>query len=217
MKRPQINTILFDMDGVVIDSEKLHIRAMGMTLDKFGIPYPESLLDEFVGKSDTSFFEYIYNNIDSRIGIEEMLSNKNIFFEELMVELLHVEGFDKFISFVKENSFQKALVTSSSLFTVNKVDKLLNIKHHFDIVITEEDTRRHKPDPEPYLLALSRFNADNSNTLVIEDSISGVIAGKAAGCMVAGITTSFEKGVLLDAGADFVVDRFDEITFYINY
>ena len=57
MQKNNINTILFDMDGVVIDSEKLHLRTMGLTLEKFGISYTQSFLNEYVGRSDESFFD----------------------------------------------------------------------------------------------------------------------------------------------------------------
>ena len=81
----------------------------------------------------------------------------------------------------------------------------------FDIVITEEDSLKHKPNPEPYLLALEHLKAEGKSTLIIEDSINGIIAGKAAGCKVAGITTSFNAKTLEDAGADYVIERFSEL------
>jgi Predicted phosphatase/phosphohexomutase len=70
-------TLFFDLDGVVIDSEKLHLRAMGLTLEKHGILYPQSLLHDFVGRSDESFFRYVYENIDNNIKIEELIHEKN--------------------------------------------------------------------------------------------------------------------------------------------
>ena len=216
MQKNNIKTVLFDMDGVVIDSEKLHLRAMGLTLEKFGIHYTQSFLNEYVGRSDESFFDYVFNNMDSSFEAEDLLENKNMFFEDLLIDLEYVEGFTEFIKFVEEQYWQKGLVTSSSIFTVNKVDELLNLKPYFDIIITEEDTQKHKPFPDPYLLALVKFESDKSKTLIIEDSSNGIKSGKAAGCIVAGITTSFDAKTLLGAGADFVVNSFKEIIYYIN-
>ena len=59
-------TYLFDMDGVVIDSEKLHLKAMDLSLEKHNVVYDKSILNKFVGKSDESFFRYIYYNFDNR-------------------------------------------------------------------------------------------------------------------------------------------------------
>lgn len=64
---------------------------------------------------------------------------------------------------------------------------------------------KHKPHPEPYLLALERTGADRQSTFIIEDSINGILAGKAAGCTVAGLTTSLDADTLEQAGADYVV------------
>lgn len=216
MQKNNINTILFDMDGVVIDSEKLHLRAMGLTLEKFGISYTQSFLNEYVGRSDESFFDFVFNNMDSSHEVEDMLENKNLYFEDLLKGLQYVDGYLDFMRFVKEQKWKTGLVTSSSLFTVNKVNELLNHTHSFDIIITEEDTQKHKPFPDPYILGLVSLDADKSTTLVIEDSINGIISGKAAGCIVAGITTSFEAKTLMDAGADFVVSSFNEIIYYID-
>ena len=206
-----IKTVLFDMDGVVIDSEKLHLRAMGLTLEKHGIDYTQSFLNKFVGRSDESFFQYVYENMDDSHSVDQLLKEKNDYFENLLKELRYVEGFTDFIQAVKTKRLQTALVTSSSRFTVRTVDKLLNLTPFFDVVVAEEDTLKHKPNPEPYLLALKRLNAEKESALVIEDSINGILSGKAAGCKVAGLTNSFDADTLLDAGADLVIDHFSEL------
>lgn len=206
-----IKTIFFDLDGVVIDSEKLHLRALGLTLEKNGILFQHTILDGFVGRSDKSFFQYVYENIDYRIDIEDFLKQKDALFESLLAELRFVEGFTDFMHVVKDANIQTALVTSSSLQTVQKVDRLLNFSHSFDIIITEDDTIKHKPHPDPYLLALERSGADKEATIIIEDSINGIIAGKAAGCIVCGLTTSFDGTTLKNAGADFVFESYKDL------
>lgn len=206
-----LKAIFFDMDGVVIDSEKLHLRALGLTLEKNDISFQNSMLDGFVGRSDKSFFQYVYENIDDRINIENFLKQKDALFESLLSELHFVEGFTDFMRIVKEANIQAALVTSSSKYTVQKVDKLLDFCRLFEIVITEDDTARHKPHPDPYLLALERSWSDKKSTVIIEDSINGILAGKVAGCVVCGLTTSFDAATLKEAGADFVFDSYKEL------
>ena len=209
MHNRNFTTILFDMDGVVIDSERLHLRAMGLTLEKHSIPYNQPFLNEYVGRSDESFFSHVFHNIDSSIEIEQLLEEKNVYFEGLLAELDYIEGFTDFRESIRD--IQVGLVTSSSRFSVNKVNELINHLQHFDVVVAEEDTQKHKPNPDPYLLALEMFGADGSETLVIEDSINGIIAGKKAGCVTAGLTTSFNSERLFDAGADYVFDSYSEI------
>jgi beta-phosphoglucomutase len=209
-------TYLFDMDGVVIDSEKLHLKAMDLSLEKHNVVYDKSILNKFVGKSDESFFRYIYYNFDNRVDVEKLLEEKNRFFEGMLKELEYVDGFTEFIKVIGMKNIQKGLVTSSSKFTVKKIDELLDITHNFEVIIAEEDTQKHKPEPDPYLLALERLEADKSMTLVIEDSLNGIASAKSAGCVVAGLTTSFDAKTLLVAGADFVVDSYAELQKRLN-
>ena len=143
-----ITSLFFDMDGVVIDSEKLHLKALGLTLDNNGIAYPAAMLPGFTGKSDRSFFEYARDHLDAggRVDIEKFLGEKDRLFDSLLPELRFVDGFEDFIRAVRERGLKTALVTSSSRWTVNKVDKLLGILKWFDVVIAEEDTALQQPD-----------------------------------------------------------------------
>lgn len=203
------------MDGVVIDSEKLHLRALSLTLEKNGITYPEEILPSFAGKSDRFFFEYVRDHfaVDGRVDIDEFLSEKDELFNSLIPRIELVDGFEHVIRQVKALGIKTALVTSSSWGTVDRVDELLDIKRWFDTIIAEEDTMKHKPHPAPYLLALERLNAKKDSTIIIEDSTVGIAAGKAAGCVVFGLTTSFDKQTLLEAGANYAFDTYEEVAF----
>lgn len=207
----RIKSVFFDLDGVVIDSEKLHLRALGLTLEKNGISFQKDMLDHFVGRSDRSFFQYVYDNWDDHIHIDDYLKEKDALFDDILSEMQFVNGFPDFMHAVKDAGLQTALVTSSSALTVQKVDRLLNFTESFDLIITADDATKHKPNPEPYLLALERTKADKDTTIIIEDSIYGIIAGKAAGCIVCGLTTSFDAVTLKNAGADFIFDNYGEL------
>lgn len=211
----KIETILFDMDGIVIDSERLHLEAMELALQTFDIEISQEELIEFVGRSDESFFHYIYDEVDNQNSFEDMLNEKNRQYEILINNIQYINGFEEFILQVKERKIKTALVTSSTEYTVNKTDKLLNHAQFFDSIVFEEKTTRHKPNPDPYLLGLAETNSIGNSSLVIEDSINGIISGKDAGCIVAGLTTSFSKDRLLDAGADYVFDSYEELAQYL--
>lgn len=206
-----MKTVFFDLDGVVIDSEKLHLRALELTLETNGISFDRSILDDFVGRSDRSFFQYVCEHLDNRIHIDDFLTEKDALFDNLLPEMQFVSGFPDFMRAVKDGGIQTALVTSSSALTVRKVDMLLRFTGSFDAIVTADDTTKHKPDPEPYLLALERTKAGKESTIIIEDSVYEIMAGKAAGCTVWGLTTSFGAGTLKNAGADFVFDTYREL------
>lgn len=205
------------MDGVVIDSEKLHLRALGLTLEQNGISFPKEMLNDFVGRSDHAFFEYAKEKLNNKIEIDRYTQQKDAIFDEISRDMQFITGFPDFMKVVKAKQIQTALVTSSTHHSVKYADTILHSSHFFDVIVAEEDTRKHKPNPEPYLLAIEKIKADKNSTIVIEDSINGVIAGKAAGCTVCGLTTSFDADTLIKAGADFVCKSYPEIEKKFNF
>lgn len=212
-----IKTILFDFDGVVVDSESLHLRALGEVLTNHGISYPDDLLGQYVGRSDSAFFQYVIDNLSSEYSHDYLLEQKNMLFETIIKELKPIEGFFDFIDDVIKNDIPRAIVTSSSSETLKMVSKIFPFQNYFDIVVCEEDTNEHKPKPAPYLLGIERTKGEKESTLVIEDSVNGIIAGKSAGCIVFGLTSSLPREVLMEAGADMVFDSYEEIRKNIQF
>lgn len=213
----ELKTILFDFDGVVIDSEPLHAKAKKIILDRYNINYPPSIFDDFKGKTDKVFFDHVSRTLCNQSVSSVVLENsKKKVFEEIVNELELVIGFLAFLSKVKERKIQTALVSSTSLYSLALVDSIYHISDMFDHVITEVDTELHKPYPDPYLKALEKVPADTNTSVVIEDSPNGIISAKSAGCFVYGLTTSFTRQTLLEAGADEVVDSFSDLTLKLD-
>ena len=207
-----VKTILFDLDGVIIDSEPLHAKAKKLTLEKFGITYPATIFDDFKGITDKVFFDHVSNQLDTQKRPSDLLLNfKGIIFEEIISELKLINGFLPFLGRVKAKGIHSALVSSTSLYSLRLVDELYHISDLFDVVITEADTELHKPDPDPYLKALKRTAANPLNTIVIEDSPNGIISAKKAGCFTYGLTSSFKSHILMKAGADDIIESYEEL------
>jgi len=208
----QLKNIFFDFDGVIIDSEPLHARAKQIVLKKYNISYPSSLFDDYKGIPDMVFFDYVAEKLDDHRHSSEFLqAEKKAALAKIFPELKMVEGFSGFLAKVKKNKIRTALVSSTSLYSLGLVDNLFHISEMFDLVITEIDTARHKPFPDPYLAALSKLPASTENTIVIEDSPNGIIAAKEAGCFVYALTSSFAGEILRNAGADEVVENYAEL------
>ena len=209
----KLKTILFDFDGVVIDSEPLHAKAKKIILDRYKINYPASIFEEFKGKTDKVFFDFVTGTLCDQSQSSELLQNsKKAALEEIIVELKLIDGFLAFFEKVKARKIQTALVSSTSLYSLALVDNLYHISGMFDLVITEVDTDLHKPYPDPYLKALEKLSAEINTSIVIEDSPNGIRSAKSAGCFVYAITSSFPEQTLLEAGADKVVGSFNDLT-----
>jgi beta-phosphoglucomutase len=205
-----INTIFFDLDGVIVDSEPIHAKAKRIILDAYSIQYPDSIFDDFIGQPDEVFFKYVYENLDKQKNPHKLLlQEKNDLFFELIPEMQLVEGFTSFINEIKKRGIKTALVSSTSTYTFGLIDKHFYLADLFDLLITEKDTERHKPFPDPYIKALQTLPASVDNTIVIEDSPNGIKSAKQAGCRVFALTTSFKMEKLIEA--DEIFNNYSEI------
>ena len=203
---------IFDLDGVIVDSEPLHAIAKQNTLDNFQIKYPSTLFAEFKGRTDKDFFEYVSQKLaKGKATAEEMDTYKRIAYLQLFENVPLVQGVQDFISFSRKRFNKLGLATSATSRDFSLVAQKYPLQTWFDIIVTGGDTVRHKPDPEPYLLAMSKLSVTGPETLVIEDSPNGIKSAKAAKCTVVAITTSFKSPELRLAGADLIVNSFTEI------
>lgn len=206
-----IDTVFFDLDGVIVDSEPIHAKAKRIILDSYSINYPDSIFDDFIGQPDEVFFRHVYENLDKKKNpYKQLLQEKYNQFFELIPEMKLVEGFTSFINEIKKRNIKTALVSSTSTYTFSLIDKHFHLADLFDLLITEKDTERHKPFPDPYIKALQALPASADSTLVIEDSPNGIKSAKEAGCKVFALTTSFKKEKLIEA--DEILNNYKEIT-----
>jgi len=207
-----VKTIFFDFDGVVVDSEPLHAKAKKLVLDKLSIQYDNNIFDQYKGLTDKAFFDAISNSLGvHNHSSKELLDMKNLFFERLLNELKLVDGFLIFNEKIRNKGIKTALVSSTSLYSFKLIDEIYHIVNLFDLVITGADTDKHKPHPDPYLKALKILQVNPNNTVVIEDYPNGIISAKKAGCFVYGIIGSFSSEILIESGADEIVESYEEL------
>jgi HAD superfamily hydrolase (TIGR01509 family) len=206
-----ITVIIFDMDGVLIDSEPAHKLAKERAFARFGITLPEALYQQYKGRPDETMISEVVPTLpDLKVGVQEMLLRKHREFEAVEHLARPIEGATEFVSWAKTR-FRIALATSATRRNREAALLLLGLGDSFDFTVDASGFSRPKPDPEVFLTAMRGLTADCSECLIVEDSLNGVIAGKAAGCRVAAITTSFAETLLLSAGADYIVHNFQEL------
>ena len=206
-----ITVIIFDMDGVLIDSEPAHKLAKERAFARFGITLPEALYEQYKGRPDETMMSEVVPTLpDLKIGVQEMLLRKHREFEAVEHQARPIEGAKEFVSWAKTR-FRIALATSATRRNREAALLLLGLADSFDFIVDASGFSRPKPDPEVFQTAMRGLTADSSECLIVEDSLNGVIAGKAAGCRVAAITTSFAETLLLSAGADYIVHNFQEL------
>ena len=196
----KIEAILFDMDGVLVDSELPLMKCcIDHLREKYGIAAKIEDFADFVGKGE-----------DAAIGgVVEKNGGTYLQLARTIVEA--APGMAELLPKLRAN-YKLAVASSADRRKVSTNIDVLGVEESvFDAVITGSDIKNKKPDPEIYLKAAAAVGVKPENCLVVEDAVAGIQAGKAAGCTVAGVKGSFDKETLLAAGADYCVDTTADI------
>jgi HAD superfamily hydrolase (TIGR01509 family) len=207
-----VKAVLFDLDGVIIDSEPLHVRALQLTCTRFGFTLlPEDII-RFKGVTELQVARYFINGrTNTAPTLEDFIDYKSEIYTRLIKEeLTLVDGVVEFIQFCRAQTWRIGLTTSALPENTATVLQKFDLAPYFHVIVTSGDITNSKPHPEPYLRTAQKLELHPADCLVIEDSVNGVRSGKTAGCRVVAITTSFPQRDLEAAGADWVVGSFSE-------
>jgi HAD superfamily hydrolase (TIGR01509 family) len=209
-----IKAIIFDMDGVIVDSEPIHEKAEMETCREFGMEVSKDEWDGFRGKKLEDIFSYASKKYGTgNEPIEEMIKRKiERYLSLALAGMEPVPGAYEFLQKLKRSGkYRYALTTSGRKFQQDQILAKIGLSGFFEDIVTADNVKNGKPHPEPYAKTVEKLDLQPAECLVIEDSDNGIISAKAAGCLVCGITTTFSREKLQSAGADFVVDGFSEL------
>ncbi len=195
---------LIDLDGVLLDTEPLHERALRQTALQFGIS-PENLdLASFKGIPDVVGSLQLAAQCDPPGDPNAILLQRQANFAALFDEAELFDGVEALLQTLRDRGYRLALVTSALRVNQERVFEKFALAPFFDVVITAEDITHGKPHPEPYMKAAARLNTTPLETFALEDSLAGIESAKSAGCLAIAVTHTFTAEALLAAGADIV-------------
>ena len=180
---------LFDMDGLLIDSEKMHLDLWLPIFEKYGVKNGEDVLYKVIGvtgeMSKQILLEYTGNADFFSLYREEKEEATNRFLEENGMPVK--KGAKELLDYLKERQYPMVLVTSTRKDTVNRFLHLANLDGYFDHMICGDEVSKSKPDPEGYLKAVEKYHLNKEECVILEDSRNGILAGNQAGIDVIGI------------------------------
>ena len=202
--------LIFDMDGVLVDSEPLHKHAKELAFAEIGIILPETIYDSYKGRPDRTMMPEILAARGRIADSERVMQRKRDFYEQIEHELQPMAGAPEFVRWAATR-FRLALATSATPRNRAAALRMLGIEDCFQSIVDTDRFQRPKPDPEIFRVAMTDLALEPKQCWVIEDSIAGIRAGKAAGVFTVGITTTFDRETLLNARAGLVVDSFAEL------
>jgi HAD superfamily hydrolase (TIGR01509 family) len=210
-----IQTVIFDMDGVIVDTEPVHRYAYFKQFDELNIAVTEEMYTSFTGFSTRNTFQTLKEAFQLNHDVEDLIQRKRSIFNDAFdtkkdLELL--EGVEKLIKELHENGIQLILASSASKVTIERVFTRFGLHEYFTHVVSGEDFPKSKPHPAIFEHAASLSIAPKENCIVIEDSTNGVRASKAAGIFCVGYNSIHSKDQDLSE-ADVVINHFNELGF----
>jgi HAD superfamily hydrolase (TIGR01509 family) len=195
--------IIFDMDGVLVDSEPFIIKASMLMFAELGLKISHDDFHPFTGMGENRFIGGAAEKYNFPVDIQQAKKRTyDIYLEIIKGKLKPLPGAREFVNNCRSLDKKTAIASSADWRKVE--GNLAEIKlpaKLFDAVVTGENVEHKKPAPDIFLLAAEKLGLDPKNCLVIEDALSGIRAAKAAGCKCLAITSSFTPQQL--AGADF--------------
>ena len=214
-----IKGVLFDMDGTVLDSEGLFEKSQLLLLEDYNIISNRNELEEFKGMSYKDFYPRFMNKFSIPGDIEPIRLKLRTYLHKIMeTNLKFVSGFENFYkSFIKNNNIKVALVTNTTRLTYQKIQTCINIYDYFHFVITVTESKEPKPSPAPYLQAMEFLSLDADETLIVEDSVTGLLSAIRSKEKVIGITTSLTDKQITNIHKDiFVANSYNDVTTYLK-
>lgn len=206
-----IKAVLFDMDGVIAETEHVHVEAEKQTLLKYGVQITEDELHRYTGTTAKQMFMELIAKYKLDTTFEKIFKEKEeIMFKLLEIDTQPVKGVIELISKLKEKHVKLAVASSSHRRLVRYVLRKLEITRLFDSIISAEDVAHGKPNPEIFLMSAKRLKVSPTECLVVEDAKLGVEAAKEAGMKCLGYRNPHSGNQDLSK-ADIVTDDFSSL------
>ncbi len=216
-----MDAMIFDFDGVVVDSEPIHLACFSEVLARYGIELTgEDYYGKYLGFDDHDCFSAVLSDngrqTDER-KIAEMTAEKTLLVQKAIAESIRpMPGVIELMRAARQAGVALAICSGALREEILLAGKTVGAIELIEVVVSAEDVRAGKPDPEGYILALKLLNEKLSQSIlpsdvwVVEDSPAGVQAGKDAGMNVLAVTNSYSRDAL--AAADRIVHSLAEIT-----
>ena len=214
-----LKAIIFDMDGVLVNSEPLHRKAYFNMFEEFNLNVSNRLYESFTGKSTSAICKELCEIFDLSISHEKLMFSKRKHFKTIFDNDPEFQMIDGALNLIKNyfyNNLTLILASSASMTNINRIFKKFDLDKFFKAKISGADLKESKPNPEIFIKAAKLSGFNKSECIVIEDSTNGVIASKSAGIYCIGFNSPNSKNQNYDK-ADLVVSNFNEIRFdYLN-
>ena len=213
--------VIFDMDGVLIDSEPAYLEMNKKLFADFGIKMDGEDYKALVGLPSIPMWTMLKKKYDLKNEVSDFLMIERKRMHEILdsdIISKPIEGVTELLGSLKERNLKLSIASSSAKENVNFIISKLNLTGYFDFIISGEEVKNGKPSPDIFLAVSGKFRISPDKCYVIEDSANGIIAARSAGMKCIGFTNNDKNSQDL-SGSDFVLKNFNKNSrdLLINY
>ncbi len=204
--------VIFDMDGVLIDSEPAYLEMNKKLFAEFGIEMDQEDYKALVGMPSIPMWTMLKKKYDLKNEVSDFLMiEKKRMHEILDSDNLSepIEGVTELLGTLRENKLKLSIASSSAKENVNFIISKLNLTGYFDFIISGEEVKNGKPSPEIFLAVSGIFRISPDKCYVIEDSANGIMAARSAGMNCIGFTNNDSNSQDL-SGSDFILKNYSK-------
>jgi len=210
-----VEAVIFDVDGVLINSVPSAHRVKTWLLKEYGVDLekiPDPHGEQHKGSSSKVLLDAVQEHAGLTIDHKEFSAKASMAIHQDLIDsnICADPGLCRLLKELKGSGIKLAIASSGVRTSVENKLKILGIKDYFQVVITANDVTAHKPDPESYLAAMDNLAANPGKTIVFEDSLAGITAGRSAGAIVIGFIQYNEDKSPLQ-GAALTIDSWNDI------
>lgn len=180
--------VIFDNDGVLIDSEPMHLEADLQTLATYGVKWEPWQLNRFIGVKDEDMWRVLREELHLTDSVERLRQKKLSYHDTIFTpeRIRPIAGIPELFTALRGSGWKIAVASSSLGTLIGPWLEWMGLRHQLDAMVTGEDVVNSKPHPEPYLLAAARLDLPPAQCVAVEDSPHGIASAKAAGCRCIG-------------------------------
>jgi beta-phosphoglucomutase family hydrolase len=212
-----LKAVIFDMDGVLIDSEPLHHHTNQKLFSELGFSLTDIEHSSFIGTTSHYMWNQLRDRFNLSLSIEELVkTDRSTYMEYLKSQenINPIDGVKNLIEDLCGKKIKLAVASSSPLDVINAVVDVFKFNNYFEKLVTGDDVKNSKPSPDIFLYAAKLLKVEPDECIVIEDSYNGVMAAKAAGMKCIGYRNPNSGNQDLSK-ADMIINSYEEISYEI--
>ncbi|MEW6095248.1 MAG: HAD family phosphatase [bacterium] len=206
-----IKAVIFDMDGLMVDTEPLYSVAMSQIAEKRGKCFTLDIKQKVMGRLPIESLTIFKEQLGLNESPEKLLEEREEIYGKILAQNVKpMPGLFSILELLSKMSIRKAIASSSQRVWIDLIVNKLGILDQFEIIVCGQEVKHGKPKPDIYLLAAKKLNLNPEQCLVLEDAVSGVEAAKSANMKCIAIPNQFTQGLDF-SNADLVANSLEEI------